>query len=76
MEMKEFISNFADQFDDIDASALTSETNYRKLEDWSSMVALSILAMVDDEYNVQLKAEEMRATTTIQQLFDLVLSKK
>lgn len=75
MEMKEFIQNFADQFDEIDVKALTPETNFRELDEWSSMVALSVLAMIDDEYDVQLKADEMRQTTLIQQLFDLVQSK-
>ena len=75
MEIKEFIQNFADQFDDTEASVLTPETNFRELEEWTSMMALVILAMVDDEYDVQLKADEMRKTTTIQELFDLVNSK-
>lgn len=75
MEIKEFISNFADQFEDTDASVLTPETNFRELEEWSSMIALGLMAMVDDEYDVQLRADEMRKTTTIQELFDLVSSK-
>lgn len=75
MEIKEFIQNFADQFDDTEASVLTPETNFRELEEWSSMIALGVMAMVDDEYDVQLKADEMRKTTTIQELFDLVNSK-
>lgn len=75
MEIKDFIQNFADQFDDTEASVLTPETNFRELEEWSSMIALGVMAMVDDEYDVQLKADEMRKTTTIQELFDLVNSK-
>ena len=75
MEIKEFIQNFGDQFDDTEASVLTPETNFRELEEWSSMIALGVMAMVDDEYDVQLKADEMRKTTTIQELFDLVSSK-
>lgn len=50
----------------------TPETSYRELEEWSSLIALSILAMVDEEYDVQLKGDEMRSTQTIQELFDLV----
>lgn len=75
MDMKEFIANFADQFDEIDVDTLTAETNFRNLEEWSSLVALSVMAMVDDEYEVELKADEMRKTNTIQELFDLVNSK-
>jgi len=75
MEMKEFIANFADQFDEIDVETLTAETNFRDIDEWSSLVALSVMAMVDDEYEVELKADEMRKTNTIQELFDLVNSK-
>lgn len=75
MEIKDFIQNFADQFEDTALSVLTPETNYRDLNEWSSLIALSVLAMIDEEYDVQLKGEEMRATNTIQELFDLVSSK-
>ena len=75
MEIKNFIANFADQFENIEVSELNAETNFRQLDEWSSLVALSVLAMIDEEYDVQLKGEEMRATNTIQELFDLVSSK-
>lgn len=75
MEIKSFIENFAEQFEDTDASVFTAETKYRDLDEWSSLIALSILAMVDEKYDVQLKGEEMRATNTIQELYDLVASK-
>lgn len=75
MEIKGFIENFAEQFEDTDASVFTADTKYRDLDEWSSLIALSILAMVDEEYDVQLKGEEMRATNTIQELYDLVASK-
>lgn len=75
MEIKEFIQNFADQFVDTELDVFTPDTNYRELEEWSSLIALSVLAMIDEEYDVQLKGEEMRATTTVQELFDLVSSK-
>ncbi len=75
MEIKSFIENFAEQFEDTDASVFSTDTKYRELDEWSSLMALSILAMVDEEYDVQLKGEEMRSTTTIQELYDLVASK-
>lgn len=74
MEITNFISNFAAQFEDTDAAVFTPDTKFRELDEWSSLTALSILAMVDEEYDVQLKADEMRKTNTIQELFDLVNS--
>lgn len=75
MEIKAFIQNFADQFEDIDINTLSPETSFRDLDEWSSLIALSVLAMIDEEYDVQLKGEEMRNAKTVQQLFDLVQSK-
>lgn len=72
MEIKEFIENFANQFEDTDASVFTPETNFRELDEWSSLLALATLGMIDDEYDVQLKADEMRKASTVQELFDIV----
>lgn len=75
MEIKEFIENFANQFDETDVCEFKADTNFRELEEWSSLIALSVIAMIDDEYDIQLSADEMRKTQTIQQLFDVVSSK-
>jgi acyl carrier protein len=75
MEIKEFIENFANQFDDTDASVFTAETKFKEVEEWSSLTALSIIAMVDEEYDVTIKGDDIRNSTTIQDLFNLVQSK-
>ena len=75
MDIKDFISLFAAQFEDTDANVFTPETEFRELDEWSSLIALSIMAMVDEEYDVSLKADEMRQTNTIQELYNLVSSK-
>lgn len=74
MDIKEFIEHFAEQFDELN-SELTPETNFRQLDEWSSLVALLVITMVDEEYGIVLPPEEMRKTNTIQELFDLVQSK-
>jgi len=76
METKDFIQHFADQFDDTDVTVFTLETRFRDLEEWSSLNALAILNMIGKKYTVFLKPEEMKATNTIQEIFDLVQSKK
>ena len=72
MDIKEFISNFAEQFDDMDASALTPETEFRQLEDWNSLVALSVIAMIDEEYDVTVKGNDITGANTIQDLYNTV----
>lgn len=76
MEINDFIQNFYSQFDDTDSSEFKPETKFREIEEWSSLSALSIMAMIDEEYDVQLNAVEMRQAMTIQDLFDLVKSKQ
>lgn len=73
--MEEFIENFADVLD-VDPSELTGETEFRSLEEWDSIAALSVIGMVDEEYNVVLNAEDMKSSGTIADLYDKIKTKK
>ena len=75
MEIKEFIENFAAQFDDTDASEFKAETVFKELDEWSSLIALSVIAMVDEEYDITIKGDDIRNSTTIEDLFNAVKSK-
>lgn len=75
MELKDFIENFADQFDDTDASEFKAETIFRDVDEWSSLNALSVIAMVDEEYDVTLKGDDIQNSKTIEGLFNLVKSR-
>ena len=72
--MGKFIEIFAEQFDELQ-TRLSPKTRFRELEEWSSLVALLVITMVDEEYGIVLPPEEMRQTQTIQELYDLVQSK-
>ncbi len=76
MELNKFIENFADQFEDTDASEFTAETVFHDLEEYSSLIALSLIAMVDEEYDVQIKGDDMRSCVTIEDLYNIVKSRK
>ena len=75
MELKDFIQNFADQFDETDASEFKAGTVFHDLDEYSSLIALSIIAMVDEEYDVTLKGDDMKAAVTIEDLYNTVKSK-
>ena len=76
MEINEFIKDFADQFDETKLEEFKPETDYREdLEEWSSLTGLAILNMIDKKYGVKLIKSEIKATDTIQSLYDLVASK-
>lgn len=73
LNIEEFIQNVTDQFNMLSVE-LTPETRFRELDEWSSLEALLIITMVDDEYGIVLPPEEMRKTNTIQELYNLVQS--
>lgn len=75
MDIKEFVLNFADQFDDTDAKELNADTKYKDLEEWSSLIALSVIAMVDEEYDVAINGDDIRSSETILDLFKIIESR-
>ena len=75
MELNEFVEKFAEQFDDTDPSEIKADTRFRDLDEWSSLVGLSVIAMVDQEFNVLLKGEDMRQANTPAELYEIVKSK-
>ena len=72
MELSEFISKFADLFVDEDASAFTADTDFHELDSWSSLTGLSVVAMIIQEYGVELDSQDVRKADTIEDLFNLV----
>ncbi len=76
MNIQEFIENFAAQFDDTDESLFAADTKFRQIDEWSSLTALSIIAMVDDEYDVILKGNDIINSETIQDLYNIVEKKR
>ena len=74
MELQDFINKFSEQFDDTEISVFKPDTHFKELEDWSSLVALSVIAMIDEEYDVHIKGEEIRNSVTIEDLYNIVKS--
>lgn len=75
MELTNFIKNFAGQFDETPTELFTSQTVYKDLDEWNSLTALSIIAMIDEEYEKTITGADLRSLTTIEELYSLVLSK-
>jgi acyl carrier protein len=76
MDLQEFVGKFAEQFDETDASEFKTDTEFKALADWTSMTALLVIAMVNDEYDVIIKGDDIRKSTTIEELFNIVKENK
>lgn len=75
MTLDEFIKKFAEQFDETDMSEFKADTIYRNLDEWSSMHALLIISMIDDEMGKTLKAQDFKSANTIEDLYKLAQTK-
>lgn len=75
MEINEFIEKFAEIFDDTDASTLKPQTNFRELDEWSSLSALGVIALADEEFDVEISGAEMKKANTIKELYELITAK-
>ena len=74
--MEKFIKDFSLLFEDLQISEFEANTRFRDLENWDSMAALTIMAMVDEKYKVKISPSELKNANTIKDLFDLVQTKR
>ena len=75
MELQEFVQNFANQFDETDVEMFSPKTKFRDLEEWSSIIGLAIILMVEEEYGITIEAADMKQAETIEDLFNIVQAK-
>ncbi len=76
MNKEEFLKDFFNQFDDTDESEIQLDTQFRGLEEWSSLIGLAVINMVRKKYDVVLTAEKLQEANTPEELFNLVNSLK
>lgn len=76
MTLDEFIEAFAAEFDDTPEDQFAPDTEFKALDEWGSLIALSIIAMVDDEMDKRITGADIRASKTIEDLYNTALSKE
>ena len=73
--MKEqFLKNLKDVFE-IEDRELAMDDKFREYPDWDSLAYLSVIAMLDEEYDCQIEEAEFKILITVSDLFN-VISKK
>ncbi len=75
MLKEEFIQKFADCFYQADPVAIDGNTEFRKTEEWGSMLALIVIAMIDSEFGKTITAEDLKNANTVTDLYEIVNSK-
>ncbi len=75
MDLEHFIVNFADLFEETDCDSIKANTCFKDLEEWSSLLALSVIAMIDEEYDVEFRGDDIRGSKTVEDLYKIVKSR-
>ena len=72
MKLTDFINDFAGIFEETSPESITGDTVYSELEEWDSVMLLSLISMIDEKYNVVVDVEELNETRTVEDLFNYV----
>lgn len=75
MELNEFVANFADLFDDTDASEIQPSTVFHDLDEWSSLTGMGCIALAKTQYGKAITGAELRACVTVEDVFNLINNK-
>ena len=75
MTLDEFVQAFAAEFDDTPVEDFKPDVKFKELEEWSSLTALSIISMVDDEFDKNITGANLRSCDTIEDLYNLIIAK-
>jgi acyl carrier protein len=75
MTLNEFVQAFGSEFDETPIEQFTHKTVFKNLEEWGSLTALSIIAMVDEKMDKRITGADIRSSNTIEDLFNSANSK-
>ena len=73
--LDEFVELFGELFDETDVANFTADTDFRDNDEWSSLTGLSVIAMIDDEFDVALKGEDIKSSSTIGDIYNRIKEK-
>ena len=75
MELNEFIEKFREELEIESVEELDGDTEFHQLEEWTSMAGLTFMALCDSTFHVNVTADEIRSSETIEELYNIVTSK-
>ena len=75
-DINAFIGKLEVEFDEIEKGRLIPSLGYKDMEGWSSMKALILIATIDSEYGILLNGEDISKASTLQDIYDIVKSKR
>jgi acyl carrier protein len=75
MKIQQLIDQIENEFDEVQPGTIKPESSFREMDGWSSMHALILIALIDNEYDILLTGEQLKNAQTVQDLFEIIQSK-
>ena len=75
MDLQNFIQQLTEIFEDADPDTIKPDANFREIEGYSSLIAFLIMGMANDEYNLDLTADDIRKSNTIEDIYSILKSR-
>lgn len=75
MTLDDFVKEFAYQFDDTEPEEIEAATEFHELEEWSSMIGLSVLNMIEKKMGKHITFDDVKAAVTVEDLYNTVMAK-
>ena len=75
MTLDEFVKAFAAEFDETPEDQFKADTEFKTLEEWGSLTALSIIALAMEEFEKKITGADLRSVATIEDLYNLIQTK-
>lgn len=75
MTLEEFVQKVQDELQDTPAEQITAETNYKELNEWGSLTSLSLISMIEEEYDKLITGADVRSRNSIRELWEYVESR-
>ena len=74
MTIEEFVEKVQDELQDTPAEKITADTNYKELDEWGSLTSLSLISMIEEEYDKLITGADVRARNSVRELGEYVES--
>jgi len=75
MTIDKFFEHFCEELEDVDLSTIDASTDFKNIDEWDSLVALSIIAMIDEEFDIRITGSDIMKSKTIEDLYKLIQNK-
>lgn len=75
MDKQKFIELFKETID-MEDKEIKGDVVFRELEEWDSLALLSVIAMIDDEYDIIIQGNDFKSLNTLNDIMTYINDNK